>query len=124
MSQSDNPSSLIPHPSSLRLVFMGTPASAVPTLRRCLEDGHEVAAVWTQPDRPSGRGNKLSAPPVKEFALARGLTVHQPSKIKTEEARELFTYGQSFEGAQYTVYKKTRGRWLKRQEFYVYRCAY
>lgn len=69
---------------------MGTPAAAVPTLKRCLEDGHGVAAVWTQPDRPAGRGNKLTPPPVKEFALAHGLTVHQPAKIKTDEARELF----------------------------------
>jgi methionyl-tRNA formyltransferase len=69
---------------------MGTPETAVPTLRRCLEDGHEVVAVWTQPDRPAGRGNRLSAPPVKEFAVSRGLDVHQPAKIKTEEARELF----------------------------------
>ncbi|MCA1567201.1 MAG: methionyl-tRNA formyltransferase [Acidobacteria bacterium] len=74
----------------MRLVFMGTPETAVPTLRRCLEDGHEVVAVWTQPDRPAGRGNKLSASPVKEFALSRGLDVHQPAKIKTDEARELF----------------------------------
>jgi methionyl-tRNA formyltransferase len=74
----------------MRLVFMGTPETAVPTLRRCLEDGHEVVAVWTQPDRAAGRGNKLSAPPVKEFALSRGLAVHQPAKIKTEEARALF----------------------------------
>src|SRR2546423_12059145 len=74
----------------MRLVFMGTPESAVPTLKRCLADGHEVVAVWTQPDRPAGRGNKLHAPPVKEFALAHGLTVHQPAKIKTEEARALF----------------------------------
>lgn len=69
---------------------MGTPATAVPTLRRCLDDGHEVVAVWTRPDRPSGRGNKLTASPVKEFALQRGLTVQQPAKIKTEEARDLF----------------------------------
>src|SRR5918912_788079 len=74
----------------MRLIFMGTPDSAVPTLRRCLEDGHEVAAVWTQPDRPAGRGNKLHVPPVKEFALSRGLTVRQPAKIKTEETFELF----------------------------------
>ncbi|HLL14891.1 MAG TPA: methionyl-tRNA formyltransferase [Pyrinomonadaceae bacterium] len=74
----------------MRLVFMGTPETAVPTLRRCLEDGHEVVAVWTQPDRPAGRGNKLSAPPVKEFALTRGLDVYQPAKIKTDEARALF----------------------------------
>ena len=69
---------------------MGTPQAAVPTLRRCLEDGHEVAAVWTQPDRPAGRGNKLAAPPVKEFALQHGLTVHQPAKIRNEEALALF----------------------------------
>ena len=74
----------------MRLVFMGTPETAVPTLRRCVEDGHEVVAVWTQPDRPAGRGNKLSMPPVKEYALAEGLAVHQPSKIKTEEAAALF----------------------------------
>ena len=70
---------------------MGTPESAVPTLRRCVEEGHEVLGVWTQPDRPAGRGNKLKAPPVKEFALSQGLVVHQPSKIKTEEALALFT---------------------------------
>ena len=74
----------------MRLVFMGTPETAVPTLRRCLRDGHEVVAVWTQPDRAAGRGNSLRVPPVKEFALAHGLTVHQPAKIKTEEARALF----------------------------------
>jgi methionyl-tRNA formyltransferase len=75
----------------MKLVFMGTPESAVPTLRRCVEDGHEVVAVWTQPDRPAGRGNRLKAPPVKEYALSQGLTVHQPTKIKTEEALALFT---------------------------------
>ncbi|MBD0373040.1 MAG: methionyl-tRNA formyltransferase [Pyrinomonadaceae bacterium] len=78
----------------MRLIFMGTPEAAVPTLRRCLEDGHEVAAVWTQPDRPAGRGNHLHAPPVKEFALSKGLTVHQPAKIRTEEALAIFSsYG-------------------------------
>jgi methionyl-tRNA formyltransferase len=74
----------------MRLIFMGTPEAAVPTLRRCLEDGHEVVAVWTQPDRPSGRGNKITAPPVKEFALRQGLTVHQPAKIRNEETLHLF----------------------------------
>jgi methionyl-tRNA formyltransferase len=74
----------------MRLIFMGTPEAAVPTLRRCLEDGHEVAAVWTQPDRPSGRGNKLALPPVKEFALSSGLNLHQPAKIRDEEALKLF----------------------------------
>jgi methionyl-tRNA formyltransferase len=69
---------------------MGTPESAVPTLRRCLEDGHEVIAVWTQPDRPAGRGNRVHASPVKEFARAHNLTVHQPEKIRTEDTRALF----------------------------------
>lgn len=75
----------------MRLIFMGTPEAAVPTLRRCLEDGHEVVAVWTQPDRPAGRGNKLKAPPVKQYAMLCGLTVHQPAKIRTKEAFSLFT---------------------------------
>ncbi|HYY95259.1 MAG TPA: methionyl-tRNA formyltransferase, partial [Pyrinomonadaceae bacterium] len=74
----------------MRLVFMGTPDSAVPTLRRCVEDGHEVLAVWTQPDRPAGRGNRLKASPVKEYALSRGLAVHQPPKIRNDEALALF----------------------------------
>jgi methionyl-tRNA formyltransferase len=74
----------------MRIVFMGTPQAAVPTLRRCLADGHEVVAVWTQPDRPSGRGNKVSFSPVKEFAVSQGLTVHQPQRIKNDEAKQLF----------------------------------
>lgn len=74
----------------MRIVFMGTPQAAVPTLRRCVEDGHEVVAVWTQPDRPSGRGHKLAQSPVKDFALAHNLPVHQPQRIKTDEARHLF----------------------------------
>src|ERR1043165_9172688 len=74
----------------MRIVFMGTPQAAVPTLRRILADGHEVVAVWTQPDRPSGRGNKIAISPVKEFALSSGLPVHQPQRIKTEETKQLF----------------------------------
>ena len=75
----------------MKIVFMGTPQAAVPTLRRCLEDGHEVVAVWTQPDRPSGpRGNKVSFPPVKEFAVAHGLSVYQSARIKNDEAKQLF----------------------------------
>ena len=70
---------------------MGTPPAAVKSLERILLDGHEVVAVYTQPDRPSGRGNKLTAPAVKDFALQNNLTVHQPTKIKTPEALEIFT---------------------------------
>src|SRR5436305_11668691 len=75
----------------MRIVFMGTPESAVPSLRRLVDDGHEILAVWTQPDKPSGRGKKLHASPIKKFALQHGLTIHQPQKIKTSEAKELFT---------------------------------
>lgn len=69
---------------------MGTPQAAVPTLKRILDDGHEIVAVYTQPDRPSGRGNRIVFSPVKEFALERGLPVFQPEKIRTEEALNTF----------------------------------
>jgi len=74
----------------MRIVFMGTPESAVPSLRRLLDDGHEIIALWTQPDKPAGRGNKLHQSPVKEFASQHNLIIHQPFKIKTEEAKTLF----------------------------------
>lgn len=69
---------------------MGTPQAAVPSLARLLSDGHEIAAVYTQPDRPSGRGNKIVFSPVKEFALEHGIEVAQPLKIRTDEAIEQF----------------------------------
>jgi methionyl-tRNA formyltransferase len=62
----------------------------VPTLRQCVADGHEVVAVWTQPDKPAGRGHKVTFSPVKEFALSHGLEVFQPARIKTDEAKQLF----------------------------------
>jgi methionyl-tRNA formyltransferase len=74
----------------MKIVFMGTPQAAVPSLQKILADGHEVTAVWTQPDRPAGRGNKLTAPPVKEFALQNNLPVFQPTKLKMPETLELF----------------------------------
>jgi methionyl-tRNA formyltransferase len=72
----------------MRLVFMGTPAFAVPTLERIVEAGHEVTAVFTQPDRPKGRGQKDAMPPVKEAALRLGLPVHQPERIRRPEVVE------------------------------------
>ena len=69
----------------MKLVFCGTPHFAVPTLEAVLRAGHEVALVLTQPDRPSGRGMQLAASPVKQAALAAGLAVEQPAKIKTNE---------------------------------------
>ena len=74
----------------MRIVFMGTPESAVPSLQRLLDDGHEIVAVWTQPDKPAGRGKQLHQSPIKAFALQHKLTIHQPAKIKTEEAKDLF----------------------------------
>lgn len=74
----------------MKIVFMGTPQAAVPTLERLIEDGHDVVAVYTQPDRPSGRGNKIVFSPVKEFAIRRAIPVYQPTKVKTVEAAEDF----------------------------------
>ena len=74
----------------MRIVFMGTPESAVPSLERLLTVGHEVVAVWTQPDKPAGRGDKMHSPAIKQFALEHGLRIEQPKKIKTREAKELF----------------------------------
>lgn len=71
----------------LRLVFFGTPDFAVPTLREVLAAGHQVAAVVTQPDRPKGRGQKPSPPPVKCLAVGRGLTVLQPERMKDDALR-------------------------------------
>lgn len=74
----------------MRIVFMGTPDFAVGSLQALCEScKHEILAVVTQPDRPKGRGNKLLQTPVKEYALAQGLTVYQPQKVKTPEFVEL-----------------------------------
>jgi len=67
----------------VRVVFMGTPEFAVPTLDALVEAGHEVVLVVAQPDRPVGRGRKLTAPPVAQRAKALGLPLTQPTKIRT-----------------------------------------
>ena len=72
----------------MRLIFLGTPAFAVPTLHAIVKAGHEVAAVLTQPDRPRGRGQNAAASPVKQAALALGLTVYQPERVRRPEAVE------------------------------------
>lgn len=74
----------------MKIVFMGTPRAAAISLERLVENGHEIVAVYTQPDRPAGRGNKIAQSAVKEFALSNGLNVIQPLKIKTEETFEEF----------------------------------
>ena len=77
---------------SARIVFMGSPDFALPTLRRLLESaparpagGHEVVAVYTQPDRPAGRGRTLQSPPAKKLALAHGVPVFQPARVSAPE---------------------------------------
>ncbi|QWT19321.1 methionyl-tRNA formyltransferase [Bacillus sp. NP157] len=72
----------------LRVVFAGTPDFSVPCLEACRTAGVEVVAVYTQPDRPAGRGRKLAASPVKEAALAAGIPVEQPESFKAEADRQ------------------------------------
>ncbi len=73
----------------MRVVFLGTPEFAVPSLSQLLESHHEVAAVFTQPDKPAGRGQRLHAPPVKVLARRAGLTVFQPERIRDHANRPI-----------------------------------
>ena len=72
----------------MRVVFMGTPDIAATCLKRILADGFQVVGVYTQPDRPKGRGMKLTASPVKEVALDAGIPVFQPENFREEETVE------------------------------------
>jgi len=69
-------------PQDIRTVFMGTPEFALATLQGLLDFGLDLRAVYTQPDRPKGRGKQLASPPVKELALKHGIAVHQPLKLR------------------------------------------
>ena len=73
----------------MRLLFMGTPSFAVPTLEKLLSSRHRVSGVFTQPDRPSGRGRRITPCPIKQVALHRGLPVYQPDRLASEEWRVL-----------------------------------
>ncbi|MEA4899442.1 MAG: methionyl-tRNA formyltransferase [Christensenellaceae bacterium] len=73
----------------MRIVFMGTPEFAVPSLRALLDAGYEVVGAFTQPDRPAGRGKKVIACPVKRLAEARGVPVFQPERIKRADGLEM-----------------------------------
>ena len=70
----------------MRILFMGTPDFAVASLKRLVKDGHEICGVFTQPDKPKNRGHKMAFSPVKEYALAQGLCVYQPLKMRDGEA--------------------------------------
>jgi methionyl-tRNA formyltransferase len=69
----------------MNIIFAGTPEFAVPCLQMLLDSEHEICAVYTQPDRPAGRGRKLQPSPVKELALTAGIPVYQPLTLKTDE---------------------------------------
>ena len=73
--------------NKLKLIFAGTPDFAARHLAALLSSDHEVVAVYTQPDKPAGRGQKLTASPVKELALAHDLPVYQPASLRNEEAQ-------------------------------------
>ena len=73
----------------MRIVFMGTPEFAVPSLKALCEHGYEVVGVFTQPDRPKGRGNKVIASPVKQLAVEKGIPVFQPVRIRKDGVEDL-----------------------------------
>ena len=73
----------------MRILFMGTPDFAVSSLRRLVEDGHELCGVFTQPDKPKNRGHKLMFSPVKEYALTQNIPVYQPLKARDGEAMSI-----------------------------------
>ena len=75
----------------MKIVFMGTPDFAVPCLRTLAESGHEIAAVFTQPDKPKGRGYAMTPPPVKVCAQKYGIEVYQPEKMKDGTAYEILS---------------------------------
>lgn len=70
----------------MRIIFFGSPASAIPSFRRLIEEGHTLQLAITQPDRPSGRGRKLKPSPVKRLALELNIPVFQPEKIRKDPA--------------------------------------
>ena len=72
----------------MNIVFMGTPEFAVPCIKALIDSGENVSAVFTQPDKPKGRGYKLAPPPVKELALTHNIPVYQPNSLKKGDDAE------------------------------------
>lgn len=73
----------------MKLIFMGTPDFSVPCLSKLIECGHDVCAVFSQPDKPVGRKHVLTAPPVKQFAMEKNIRVYQPESLKNSDALEI-----------------------------------
>ncbi|HSE38834.1 MAG TPA: methionyl-tRNA formyltransferase [Blastocatellia bacterium] len=91
---------------------MGTPEFSVPSLERLIIDGHDVAAVFTQPDKPAGRGKHLHAPPIKTLALGHCIAVHQPLKIKTNQEACAIFEGISPDACVVVAYGKILPAWM------------
>jgi methionyl-tRNA formyltransferase len=97
----------------MKLIFMGTPEFAVPSLKSLLAAGHEIMAVFTQPDKPVGRKQIITPPPVKVLALEHALKVYQPTKIKTPEAHAEFEpLLQSADAACVAAYGRILPEWM------------
>jgi len=72
----------------LKIIFMGTPEFALPCIKRMSEKGYDITAVVTKPDKPKGRGKKLSVTPIKQYACEKGIKILQPENVRTEEFRK------------------------------------
>lgn len=96
----------------MKLVFCGTPQFAVPAFERLLAAGHSIELTVTQPDRPSGRGMQLTVPPVKQAALAAGLRVTQPEKIRNNEEFQAALQAISPEAIVVVAYGRIIPKWM------------
>jgi methionyl-tRNA formyltransferase len=95
----------------MRLVFMGTPEFAVPSLQKLLDSSHQVVSVVTQSDKPAGRGERITMPPVKKLALEKNIPVHQPERLKSEDWQGVFERLQA-EAYVIVAYGKLLPAWL------------
>lgn len=97
----------------MKLIFMGTPEFAVPSLQKLIEAGHTITAVFTQPDKPVGRKQIITPPPVKVLAAQHNIPVHQPTKIRTEDARrEIEPLFQSVDAGIVAAYGRILPEWM------------
>jgi methionyl-tRNA formyltransferase len=96
----------------LKLVFCGTPQFAVPTLEALIAAGHQVELVVSQPDRPVGRAQTLTAPPVKQFALAHGIEVAQPEKIRNNPEFQARLEAMNLDAIVVVAYGKLLPPWM------------
>ena len=97
----------MPDSKALNIIFAGTPEFAAEHLKALIGSRHKVIAVYSQPDRPAGRGKKLTASPVKEVALAHDIPVYQPLNFKTDDVVVLTVSGRGDKDVEtYLMYKE------------------